>query len=95
MPFPIHAERARLGEEIKRSYNLVNLPLEPMKDSVTIRIGNISQSKQELKKNLEVIIQSTFEHCPGGFANFKACYIQTKSAKISLPIYVDFGIISF
>lgn len=91
MLLPIHAESKQLGKEIARCYNIVNLPLECLKDSISIRVGNISQSTSQLKENLEAIIVSAFENCPGGFANFKACYIQTKGSKISLPIYADFG----
>lgn len=89
--FPIRVDRQDLPEQIKRAYSLVNLPLDSLKDSMIIRIGNSSQKLSELSKNLSYVIDEVFKNCHGGSKNIRTCYIQTSNTEVTLPIYVDFG----
>jgi len=91
MPFPVRSERGNLAEQIQKSYSLVNLPLESLKDSVSIRLGNLDQTTEHLKENLKTIIEKLVKNCQGGAGNIRTCYIQTTNTELSLPIYVDFG----
>jgi len=91
MPFPVHSERSSLAEEIERSYSLISLSIEPLKDSVSVRIGNLGQSLAELTANLEVIVENVLKYAPGGECNIRACYVQVNNSEASLPVYVDFG----
>uniref|UniRef100_A0A915D299 Uncharacterized protein n=1 Tax=Ditylenchus dipsaci TaxID=166011 RepID=A0A915D299_9BILA len=91
MPLPIHAHSHKLGEEIQRAYSLVSLNLHNLKDSVTVRFGNLGQKASYLVENLGVTIQKVLDYCPGGETNIRSCYIQTMNPRASLPIFVDFG----
>ncbi|KAI1719595.1 ribosomal protein l1p/L10e family domain-containing protein [Ditylenchus destructor] len=89
--FPIRVDRQDLPKQIKKAYSLVNLPLDSLKDSLAIRIGNAGQKCSDLAKNLKYVIDQIFQHCHGGAKNIRSCYIMTSNTKVTLPIYVDFG----
>jgi len=91
MPLPVHSERSSLADEIERSYSMMSLSTEALKDSVTVRIGNLGQSLGQLTANLEVIVENVLKYAPGGELNIRACYIQLRNGEASLPVYVDFG----
>ncbi len=91
MPFPVHADRPSLANEIMRAYGLVNLSLEAMKDTVSVRIGNLSQNVDELTANLGAVIDKLLLHAPGGEKNIRACHVHLSQTETTLPIYVDFG----
>ncbi|KAL3101338.1 hypothetical protein niasHT_028094 [Heterodera trifolii] len=90
MPLPIDSS-VDISKKLKEAFSLVQLHFAPLKDSVAVRIGNLSQSLAELDSNFDVIIEAVFAHLPGGPSNIRSCYLQTSATKISLPIFVDFG----
>lgn len=91
MPLPINPTRPTVAEEIKRAYSRISMDVQAMVNTLALRFGNLNQPISHLAENLNVVIDQVAQHCPGGLANIRACYIQTNKCELSLPIYVDFG----
>ncbi|KAI3422146.1 hypothetical protein GPALN_012679 [Globodera pallida] len=90
MPLPIDSS-VDMSKKLNESFSLVQLHLAPLKDAVTLRIGNLGQPLNELESNFNAIIEAIFTHFPGGSLNIRSCHLQTAATKVSLPIFVDFG----
>ncbi|KAH7730038.1 Protein F53F4.11 [Aphelenchoides avenae] len=91
LPLPINANRKKAVKQIANAYQTVNFSTEPLKDTVSVRIGHLGQSIVDLSDNLNEVVDRVAQYAPGGLLNCRACYIQTSDTSLSLPVYADFG----
>ena len=94
LPLPINADRKTAVKQIANAYRTVNFSTEPLKDTVSVRIGHLGQSIVDLSENLNEVVDRVAQYAQGGLLNFRACYVQTSDTSLSLPVYADFGSVS-
>ncbi|CAJ0950274.1 unnamed protein product, partial [Mesorhabditis belari] len=58
---------------------------------VAVRCGHLGQPISDLALNVDEVIDSVAQHCPGGFNNVRSLYLQLPSGVPSLCLHMDNG----
>ncbi|VDK46765.1 unnamed protein product [Anisakis simplex] len=91
MPLCVDTNKRNLIEQIKKSFSTISFPLSAHRVRTSLKIGNLSESSEDLCDNIEEAAARLAEYCPGGLPNIRSINLQVVSGGPTIPIYADTG----